>query len=198
MVREQFTAKRFKYITLLCVGLFLSTIAKSGHTAKNYPIENIDSTRDQTIPPDTLHILRDSQQLMDSLEYSKGFSLNIQHPDAQKFLSSKDSLYMVSPYPERSQIFRGGVKLEQIMKFKEKNQDLLTQENHILGGWREIEIDSTTGKSTIIDYLDVSVGVYNKDNALDIARDKGQLAIYFPPTGETVYLIVTAKSSSNR
>ena len=198
MSEKLYNPRNFKKIAILCGALFLCAVTRSDHTDINLSKEHADHIDDITIPSDTLHILRNPQQLMDSLEFSKGFSLNMQHPEAQRFLSCKDSLYMVSPYPEKSEIFPGGVTLEQIMKFKEKNNDLLLQRNHILGGWRETKIDSITGKHSITDYLDVSIGEYDKEKALSIARVRGQLAIYFPPTRETMYIIVSSTIDPNK
>lgn len=52
-----------------------------------------------------------------------------------------------------------------------------------IGGWLDTE---TNDKDNF--YLDISINIKDKDEALKIAKDKNQLAIYDISTGESIYL----------
>lgn len=77
--------------------------------------------------------------------------------------------YAVSPYKERElQIPLNEFDSNALQSYVLENSDLLAKEAHFLGAW----IDNS------IVYLDVSIQVSQKQNALKIAKQANQLAIF--------------------
>jgi hypothetical protein len=59
-----------------------------------------------------------------------------------------------------------------------RNSDLLSRPGHYVGGWQHNGIF----------YLDITIPVMGKSNALNIAYANQQIAIYHPFSGESFYL----------
>lgn len=78
--------------------------------------------------------------------------------------------YGLSVYPERERQIGGKVTPEDIRQYAYDNADLLAIPGNLLGGWRDPE--------TGIAFLDVSTVRHDRDDALFIARQNGQLAIF--------------------
>lgn len=86
--------------------------------------------------------------------------------------------FAVSMYKDREQVIPGQPTKEQLRAFIEKNKDLLSTPDHTLGTWFN-EDDGNT-------YLDVSIVVPDMAEALRIARDNQQLAIFDLRTFTTI------------
>ena len=83
----------------------------------------------------------------------------------------KQNLYVVSLYPELSQIIQGKVlKKEQVREFIEKNIELLLNPQCVVGTWY-----NTKNKKT---YIDVSAVYIDKNKAIKIAKQYNQIAIW--------------------
>ena len=78
--------------------------------------------------------------------------------------------YAVSVYPERGVVVDGQATPQQISQFVQQNQDLLKDPNNSIGTW----FNKEDGKT----YLDISVTTPNLDDALKLAQEKKQLAIF--------------------
>lgn len=78
--------------------------------------------------------------------------------------------YAVAIHPDRERQIGGVVRPEDIRAFAYDNADLLAQEGSVLGGWRDPE--------TGIAYLDVSVQVHDRAEALALGRQYDQLAVF--------------------
>jgi hypothetical protein len=80
-------------------------------------------------------------------------------------------LYAVSLYPERSVQVRGRfVPARRLQAFLTLNQDLLHDPRNAIGTWYN-EDDNTT-------YLDVSAMLPDREQAISLARQYNQIAIY--------------------
>ncbi len=86
--------------------------------------------------------------------------------------------YAVSMYKDREQVIPGQPTKEQLAAYVEKNADLLAQPDHTLGTWFNEEDGNT--------YLDVSIVVPDMAEALRIARENNQLAIFDLRTFTTI------------
>jgi len=61
--------------------------------------------------------------------------------------------------------------------------DIASEVNGYIGGWLDTQSDSPFNF-----YMDISVNIQDKEQALKIARENGQLAIYDVVNGESIYL----------
>ena len=100
--------------------------------------------------------------------------------------------YAVSPYPERSRAIPLGEFRENrqavVREFVKSNRDLLAQNKHYIGTWN----DSETGKV----YLDVSVIETSKGRAINLAKERDQIAIFDMKSFETIEVDRSAKSGA--
>jgi hypothetical protein len=78
--------------------------------------------------------------------------------------------YAVAVHPERERIFDGGVTSNDLHKYIAEAKDALSLPGRVLGGWH----DPATGRV----YLDVSVVTADLSEAMTLARETQQLAIF--------------------
>jgi len=96
--------------------------------------------------------------------------------------------FAVSPYEERSkEIPRAEFGAESVYQYASANRDLLKQPDHNLGGWHDTENDSI--------WLDVSVVKSNQADAVKVAKDHNQKAIFNLETFEEIPTGGTGRSS---
>ncbi len=91
--------------------------------------------------------------------------------------------YMVSPYKgaEETEVYENEPKLELWIEcFFERHSQILRRTAHYVGGWS----DNRTGHF----YLDVSVRVTNRSDAILLCKLHNQLAYYDVAKKETVYV----------
>jgi hypothetical protein len=93
--------------------------------------------------------------------------------------------FAFSPYKNREAVL-DSVDAKSIDSFLSKNEDLLFQDGHFLGGWRNAD----DGKF----YLDISVVDPNKFRALERALKNDQIAIFDLTKGEELKTVDTLKS----
>jgi len=93
--------------------------------------------------------------------------------------------YAFSPYKDR-EVILDVVDKEAIRKFLIKNEDLLLEDGHFLGGWK----NTKDGKF----YLDVTVVDNNKNRALERSLQSDQIAIFDLSTGKELNTLDTLKS----
>lgn len=86
--------------------------------------------------------------------------------------------YAVSAYPECNRQLIGPVDPHHIRSYVIEHTDILQQAGSLLGGWRDPE--------TGIAHLDVSKICGNRDYAMALAREFGELAIWDFAAGESV------------
>jgi len=79
--------------------------------------------------------------------------------------------FVVSPYPEKS-FAKGSSELteEDVAEYVRDNNDLLSLEDHFLGGWN----DEDTARA----FLDVSIIKQDQNEAIDLALERDQIAIF--------------------
>ncbi len=88
--------------------------------------------------------------------------------------------YALSLYPEREKVFAAAdVTPAKLEKYIGDNMDLLSKEDHYVGGW----LDVKSGKV----YMDISVVMSDPSKAMAMAREQGELAYYDLEKGESVY-----------
>lgn len=93
--------------------------------------------------------------------------------------------FMVSPYKSRERVLElKDASAKALVKYINRNADLLSKEDHYLGGW----VDG--GKV----YLDISVRRETAGQALALAREHGQLAIFDLTKKETIHVATTANA----
>lgn len=100
--------------------------------------------------------------------------------------------YAVSPFPERSKVLDvENLKPKELRKaitdYVAENMDLAEKENHYVGGWR----DPQPGGKV---YLDISIVVKDKEEAIRIAKAKDQIAVFDFQTFESIQVDANAKS----
>jgi len=84
---------------------------------------------------------------------------------------SNEPLFAVSIYPENSMIInRKNFSTKDVYEFVRKNRKMLDKPNHFLGGW----YDTESGKI----YLDVSVAVKDKAQAIGFGKEFNQKSIF--------------------
>jgi len=105
-------------------------------------------------------IVRD---ILEVIESSGGITYNMQ----QGNLAGTPN-YSVSVYPEREKIVDGVADFDDIENYIEANEDLLSQSSNSFGVW------SNNGQV----YYDVVVTIPDREEALKLARDNNQLAIW--------------------
>ncbi|HVV11593.1 hypothetical protein [Amycolatopsis sp.] len=98
------------------------------------------------------------------LEFEGGFSVNPRTGQAPV------SGYAVSTNPECNRQFTGRVTAEDIRSYAFDHAPILVTGSKILGAW----LDTETG----ITHLDVSTVVYDRSEALALARKHGELAVW--------------------
>lgn len=114
------------------------------------------------------------RKLLDHVKENGGVSYSTVYGD----LSGKKG-YAVSIYKEREVVIPYSQLTEnEVRNYYFENAELLAQPEHFLGIW----VDDGNA------YLDVSVMVRLKADALQLAKEKQQLAIYDLRKLETVYL----------
>lgn len=100
-----------------------------------------------------------------------GFSLDAQtgHPVAGG--------YAVAAHPDRGVIL-AEASMDDLLEFMVRNADVLALPGRILGGWNDPEDGRV--------YLDVSILVADRDEALQLAVDHDQLAIFDFAAGQSI------------
>lgn len=100
-----------------------------------------------------------------------GFSLDAQtgHPVAGG--------YAVAAHPDR-EVILSEVTMGDLLEFMIRNADVLQLPGRIVGGWKDPEDGRV--------YLDVSILVEDRDEALQLAVDHDQLAIFDFASGQSI------------
>lgn len=109
-------------------------------------------------------ILDTPTRLAVDLTRDGGFSVNPRTGQAPV------SGYAVSTNPECNRRFTGKVSAEDIRSYAFDHAAILVTGSKILGAW----LDTETG----ITHLDVSTVVYDRSEALALAREHGELAVW--------------------
>ncbi|MEU0509303.1 hypothetical protein [Amycolatopsis sp. NPDC006125] len=92
--------------------------------------------------------------------------------------------YAVAVHPEHERVFDGPVTSNDLNEYIAQAKDALSLPGRVLGGWR----DPATGRV----YLDVSVVTANLPEAMTLARQTAQLAIFDFSAMESIPITVAA------
>ena len=93
-----------------------------------------------------------------------------------------ENVFVVGAYPNRSMVIKGAkVTKEQIEDFAFKNGDLVSRPRHTIGTW----FDKETGNTV----LDVSVTRGSQEEAMKLAQEQGQKAIFNLKTMEEIPVV---------
>src|SRR5688572_23343725 len=112
------------------------------------------------------------QQLSEEIKKTGGISYSLTYGSLQGRKG-----YCVSPYKDREiQIPLGEFDWVDIQSFCSENAELLAEDNHFLGAWVDNDIV----------YLDVSVLMTRKADAIKKAKECNQLAIYSLTENKTI------------
>jgi len=96
--------------------------------------------------------------------------------------------FAVAIYPDRSrELQHTKVNRDSIRKYADDNSDLLSQEGNMMGGWH----DPDTGNV----WLDVSRVTTNRREAIDLAKEHNQIAIFDLGSGNSINTGGTGRSS---
>jgi hypothetical protein len=86
--------------------------------------------------------------------------------------------FAVSVNPERTRVIEGTVDSVTLHQYGRDNRDLLSTPGKVFGGW----LDTESGKT----YLDVVTLFDSKEEALDLAVEHGELAIFDLGSGQEI------------
>lgn len=92
--------------------------------------------------------------------------------------------YAVAVHPEHERVFDGPVTSSDLHEYIAQAKDALSLPGRVLGGWR----DPATGRV----YLDVSVVTADLSEAMTLARETAQLAIFDFSAMESIPVTVAA------
>jgi hypothetical protein len=92
--------------------------------------------------------------------------------------------YAVAVHPEHERVFDGSVTRNDLHEYIAQAKDALSLPGRVLGGWR----DPATGRV----YLDVSVVTAELSEAMTLARETAQLAIFDFSAMESIPVTVAA------
>ncbi|MCC2626592.1 MAG: hypothetical protein K0S14_242, partial [Thermomicrobiales bacterium] len=117
--------------------------------------------------PQTVRVTEtgDAGMLLEALEKNGGFTYD---PYSSSFVESGG--YMVGGVPGQKGVVVDALTPETLEKFRADNAKLLSKEGMFVGGWK----DSKTGKI----HLDVSERVPEKDRALELLKDRKEIAAW--------------------
>lgn len=116
--------------------------------------------------------IRVQMKALEKLTVDGGFTLNLK--TGEGWVTEG---FAVSLNPERTRVFIN-VDTLTLVTFVTDNWDLLRQDGYMFGAW----LDTETG----ITYLDVVTVLDSKELALDLAVQKGELAIYDLGSGQEI------------
>jgi len=123
----------------------------------------------QPLKPEGRADLEEMRQLVEATKKNGGVSYQPLTHDSPK---PGDEAYMVSPYPNRSEILDvAKLTPQQLSDYVMKNQDVLTKPDHYLGTWHDTE---GTGKV----FLDVSIKAPTPQEATKICIAQKQIAYF--------------------
>lgn len=114
-----------------------------------------------------------SRTALDALAETGGFTIN---PRRREGWVTKG--FAVSVNPERAHLVFGQVDSLVLHTYVNDNWDLLSQDGKMFGGW----VDTDTGTT----YLDVVTILDSKEEALSLAVQHGELAIYDLGSGQEI------------
>lgn len=110
--------------------------------------------------------------LLDKLRDDGGFTLDLHSSSFAK------EGFAVSVNPERTRTVSGTADTTTLVTYINDNWDLLSTEGKVFGGWVDTESGTT--------YLDVVTLFDSKEQALDLAVQHGELAIYDLGSGQEI------------
>lgn len=125
----------------------------------------------------------EARDLLARIQFKGGFSYRpVNH-------SSPTKGYVVSPYESRSESHAlADVTEEALVDYALKNADLLEKEDHYFGAWND------NGRV----YLDVSITKQSADEAIKLAQEHDQIAVWDIEKGEQVVVNAAAMSGGAR
>ena len=110
--------------------------------------------------------------ILETLTETGGFTYNL---SGSGYVTSG---YAVSADPDRSRTFAYPVDEIELSRYVYDNQVILSRGDKVLGGW----LDTETG----ITYLDVVTITHDRQEAFNIAKEHGEIAIFDLDTHEEI------------